>query len=605
MNKEGNQNKTWFICIVLAIVTLAAFWPVRQNDFINFDDPDYVSENPIVQQGITGENIKWAFTQPAASNWHPLTWLSHMLDCQLFGLNPGKHHLTSVFLHAGSAILLFLLLRKMTGSVWKSVIVAAVFALHPLRVESVAWISERKDVLSGFFFMLTLYAYAHYAQKPEKIRYTLALVCFALGLMAKPMIVTLPFVLVLLDFWPLRRMPLFAPTQTEHRKLNTEHFPILLEKLPFFALSIASCVVTVWAQKAGGSVKSLTDFPLILRLENALISYFRYIKKFFWPDDLAVFYPHPNSWPGWQVALALVLLIGITFLAVRFARKAPFISVGWFWFLGMMIPVIGIVQVGIQSMADRYTYLPMIGFSIALVWGAAQCVERFKLPPVAWGTAIVAAMIGFLFVTNKEVRHWRDSETVFRRALAVTKNNYTAHANLGIALGTAGELEESERHLRAAREIGPDYAEAHHNLANSLVQLGRVEEARAAYLQAIKMKPDYDDALSNLGMLSVRQGDFEQAKSFYARAAHAKPSNPVIQHNLATALLELGSISEALTHYGKAVQLNPDFAPAHFQMGAIFAANERRDQAVFHFREALRINPEHAEARQQLSLLGE
>lgn len=608
MNKSAKQIPAWLICLILFGATLIAFWPAGKNDFINFDDPDYVSENPIVQKGLTGENIKWAFTEPAISNWHPLTMMSHMLDCQFFGLDPGKHHLTSVFLHAATALLLFLFLRKATGSLWKSLIVAALFALHPLRVESVAWISERKDVLSGVFFMLTLLAYAHYAEKPRKSRYFLALLFFAIGLLAKPMIVTLPFLLLLLDFWPLRRASFTnaRASKTEHWPLNTAPLSrLLLEKIPFFALSVASCLLTLWAQKLGGSVKSLSEFPLSLRVENTFISYIRYMGKFFWPDDLAIFYPHPNSWPDWQVAIAVVLLIGLTVLTLRFLRSAPFLAVGWFWFLGMMIPVIGLVQVGIQSMADRYTYLPMIGFSIALVWGVSYFLERLKLPALVLGSGAVGAAFACLVVTNKQVRYWRDSEAVYRQALSVTTSNYTAHANLGIALGNSGKFDESETHLRAAREIGPNYAQAHHNLANTLVQLGKVDEAREAYLTAVKMKPDYHEALSNLGMLAVKSGDFEQAKNFYARASEIRPDDPVLLHNLATALLELGSVAEAMTQYGKAVQLNPDFAPAHFQMGSIFAANNKREQAIHHFRETLRINPDHAEARQQLSLLGQ
>jgi tetratricopeptide (TPR) repeat protein len=601
------------LCLVLSALTLGTFWSVRECDFINFDDPDYVSENADVLQGLTKESVVWAFKSKFASNWHPLTWLSHMLDVEMYGPEARGHHFTNLLLHTANVLLLFLALQQLTGAAWRSAAVAALFALHPLRVESVAWISERKDVLCVFFGLLTLLAYARFAAKRRisgaspKVEYTLALLFFALGLMAKPMLVTLPFVLLLLDFWPLRRTltPSSQPAMTKG-KAGPRTFSIstlVLEKFPFLALSFISCIVTVWAQKAGGSVRTLEEFPAALRLANAIISYVRYIRKMFWPDDLAVFYPHPNVWPGLAVAAAALFIGAITFLVIRFSRQKPFLTVGWFWFLGTMVPVIGIVQVGVQSMADRYTYLPMIGLYILLVWAAVDLCAPWRHHQLALKTLLVLALVGCSMQTRNYLAQWRNSETLYRHALSVTTNNYTAHENLGIVLAKTGRLEESQQHLQTALNLHPEYSEAHHNLGNTLNQLGKWDEAMQQYREAVRINPDYDAAYSNMGIISVKQKKYDEARDFYAKAASIKPNDPVIRHNLATALLELGDITAAVKIYKEATTLNPNFAPSHVQLGAIFASNGRRDEAIFHLREALRINPEHTEAQQQLATL--
>lgn len=615
------------LCLVLAVLTLAVFWDVRQNDFVNYDDPDYVLENPHVQSGLNAANVAWAFKANHSSNWHPITWISHMIDCELFGLNaPGRHHLTSLFFHTANALLLFLLLNRLTGAVWRSAVVAALFAVHPLRVESVAWVAERKDVLSTLFWMLTLLAYANYArsgpanpktQGNKNKWYVAALVFFALGLMSKPMLVTSPCVLLLLDFWPLRRVSGFGGAPTSNAKPQTKTFSTLLqEKIPFFGLTVVACFVTVWAQKSGGSVRSFTEFPLSLRVENAFVSYVRYMEKMFWPVDLAVFYPHPNAWPAGLMAISLLILLAVTFAVLKWAQRLPFLPVGWFWFIGTLVPVIGIVQVGIQSMADRYTYVPMIGLYMLIVWGAAEII--IKLPSLRFILAggAVAAIAASSMITHKQLRFWRNSETLFRHALAVTKDNYTAEENLGIVLARKGreggvapadaqqQLEEAKAHFEKGLAIYPEMAESHHNLGNALLGLGKTDEAKARYEKAVELKQDYAAAYMNLGLIAVKQERMDVAARYYGKVVELKPDDPVGRYNYGTALLNLNKLSEAAAQYTAALQLQPDHFQSLFQLGNIANLQGRRDEAINYFRQVVQLKPDHAEAQSQLMQLG-
>ena len=613
MSPAQKTNPTPLICVILALVTFFTFWHVQQNNFVNYDDPDYVTENVMVQKGLTGESVVWAFRANHASNWHPLTWMSHMMDCQMYGENPVGHHRTSLFLHAVNAVLLFLVLKKMTGAIWRSAVVAALFALHPMRVESVAWVSERKDVLSGFFWLLTMLFYARYTEtraqnRAASVNYALTLVCFALGLMSKPMLVTLPCVLLLLDIWPLNRSKILSSSAAKSFKgvPTTRSFSmseLLIEKVPFAVLTLIFSIVTVWAQKSGGSVRTLTDLPMASRINNALVSYIRYIEKSLWPDGLAVFYPLPEAWPGWAVIGALLFIGVITFCAFKFAKHLPYISMGWFWFLGTMVPVIGIVQVGIQSMADRYTYIPMIGVYIVVAWGVYQLMQKVPNARIILAAASAVVLGACIIVTRSQIVFWRDSEILFRHALAVTKDNYTAHQNLGILLAKQNKLDEAKQHFEAGLKIYPNVAESHHNMGNILLNLGQPDLALSEYLEAIRLKPDYDASYMNLGLLSVKQGRFKDAAGYYSKAVELKPEDCVAHYNLGTAYFELGQLADAETQYTKAISLQPAHVPSLYQMGRLSLRLGNRDRAVYNFSEVLRFQPDHAEAQAQLAQL--
>jgi protein O-mannosyl-transferase len=517
------------ICLALAAITLAVFWPVGSHDFINLDDPDYVTGNPVVQAGLTASGAHWAFEASHANNWHPLTWLSHMLDCQLFGLKPGAHHLSSLGFHLASTLLLFLALNQMTGALWRSALVAALFAWHPLHVESVAWIAERKDVLSAFFFMLTLWAYGRYAEGRRKNAecrmgkpapraaqhatrntqhttplYLLSLGSFALGLMSKPMLVTLPLVLLLLDYWPLRRLSL----PSLHHS-STPALRLFLEKAPFFALALAACVLTVHAQHAGGAVTSLEQLPWDSRLPNALAAYSVYLAKAFWPAHLAVFYPHVPV-PAWHAALSVLLLLGVTALCFKVARSRPYLLVGWLWFCGMLVPVIGLVQVGWQAYADRYTYLPLIGVFLMAVWGVAELRPRVA----GWNLALrfgSALLLGACLVaTRYQLAAWQNATTLFSHALDVTDRNWLAHNNLGTALAEQGRVDEAGEHFRTAVQINSAYDDARSNLGRYLAESGKWDEAKAQLNALLQHSPNHVRAHGNLGYVLLAQGDIAQ-----------------------------------------------------------------------------------------------
>jgi tetratricopeptide (TPR) repeat protein len=552
--------------LLLALITLLAYLPVARDGFVDYDDQDYVTENSVVQKGLTWTGIQWAFTTGHASNWHPLTWLSHMADCELFGLNPGAHHLVSVLFHTANAVLLFALLLRLTGQLWPSAFVAALFAWHPLHVESVAWISERKDVLSTFFALLTLLAYTRYAQKRSTLDYALALVFFALGLMAKPMLVTLPFVMLLLDYWPLRRVLTFnsasCGNDAKTGQLSTA-LRLVLEKWPFFLLVLISCVVTYLAQYRGEAVMTFQRFPLHLRIANALIAYERYLGKTFWPSDLAILYPLPNhlSWIRAMASTAIGLLGGISWLIWRIHRQYPYLLVGWLWFLGTLVPVIGLVQVGIAAMADRYTYFPLIGVFIAVTFGVCDLAGRFQFPKAAVAVAAGLTLAGCLVLTENQLRYWRDSETLFVHALAVTKDNHVAHVDLGVALELKGELNEALAEYRIAEQLAPELYHVHNNIGRLLDNLGHPNEALAEYRQAVLLKP----------------------------------SLPSLHNSTGVVLAELGRFDEAMSQFKEAAQLDPTYPWSHFEIGKMRLKQGRDAEAIDEFRAALRIDPKNFE----------
>ena len=496
------------ICIFLIVATFCIYSQVQDHKFINFDDDRYITDNLNVQAGLTIESIKWAFTPSHTSYGHPMTWLSHMLDYQLYGLHPKGHYLTNLFLHISSVLILFIVLLRMTGALWKSGFVAAMFALHPLNVESVVWIAERKNVLSTLFWLMTMWAYIHYAEKPTVKRYGLVFLFFTLGLMSKPMLVTLPFVLLLLDYWPLRRLKFEQERGgNEISEKNTarrsEVFRLVLEKIPLFLLTTGLSIVTFITEKSYGAMNYAENLTFSTRLTNAMVSYLEYLGKMIWPRGLSILYPHPgNALPVWQGILCGMVLVGITIISIRLIRKVPYFAVGWFWYLGTLVPVIGIVQVGGQAMADRYTYIPLIGIFIFVAWGVPELMSKWRYKEKVLSVLVGIIIFTLLITTWRQVSHWKNSITIYEHAIRVTDKKYPdfalAHNNLGNALSAERKNEEAISHFKMAIKLQPDYAAAHYNLGNALVAEGKNEEAISHYKMAIKLKPDYADAHNNL-----------------------------------------------------------------------------------------------------------
>ena len=574
------------VCVLLVVAVLLVFGRTLRYDFVNYDDDQYFYANPQVQHGLTGSSVAWAFQSTYAANWHPLTWLSLMLDVEMFGPGPAGPHLTNLLLHAANTVLLFLLLRRMTGAYWRSAFVAALFGLHPLHVESVVWVSERKDVLSGLFFMLTLLMYARYVQGvtsgtwrvtrteaatavPDTSRvtrhtslfYVLALLFFALGLMSKPMLVTLPFVLLLLDYWPLERFAICD--------LRFAIRSLAWEKIPFFVLSATSCVVTFVAQK--GAVQPLAHISLGIRAVNATVSYARYLYKMFWPVNLAIPYPHHGYWPFWLFGLSAALILAAVMFAIQFRRKFPFLITGWFWYLGMLVPTIGLVQVGMQSMADRYTYLPLIGVFILLAWGAGELFERWRLPTLAIRGLALLILTASTVRTMDQLRYWQNSGTLFCHTIAVTKNNHIAYNNLGEYYFCQGQLDEAIDDYCKAIQIRPSYDDALNNLGAALAVKGELDEAIARIREAIRYSPDRADAYYNLGNVFIMQHKLDEAAIAYTEALRLKPDYPEAHNNLANVLLTQGHRDAAVQHYREALRLNPGHEGAKRQLRALGA----------------------------------
>jgi tetratricopeptide (TPR) repeat protein len=585
--------------VLLALATLLVYLPTGYYGFADYDDREYVTQNPMVQAGLTWSGVKWAFTTTHASNWHPLTWLSHMLDCQLFGLSAGGPHLVNVLFHTLNAVLLFLLLLRLTSAFWQSALIAALFAWHPLRVESVAWVAERKDVLSACFGLLTLMAYVHYAQRRKQgkaaaVDYGLAWLFFALGLMSKPMLVTLPFIFLLLDYWPLQRAPGGGPGLARWSRL-------VWEKGPFLALAAASCVVTFIAQQHGEAVAPLASYPLRFRLENAVVAYADYLLKSVWPVHLAVIYPLSENLPLVSVLTATLTLILISWLAWRRRRPEPYLLTGWLWFLGMLVPVIGLVQAGMQSMADRYTYLPQIGLFLGVTFCIGHWAAKRRLNPVVMISVAGIVLAGCLILTARQLQYWRDSETLFRHALAVTQDNPVAQNNFGTALLQEGRMDEAMAHFQKAVEIDPDYAVAHDNLGNILLQKGRVDEAIAQFQKALEAKPDYAEVHYNLGIILLQRGQVDEAIAHYQRALEAKPDFVKAHYNLGNILLRKGQVEEAITHYQKALAIQPDYADAHFNLATALLCQGRVAEAVAQYRKTVEFKPDAVAARDNLA----
>jgi len=609
MPESVKKSFVIFTYFVLILSTLLVFWQVRNFDFINYDDDSYVSENPHVLNGLTADGIIWAFTTGHVSNWHPLTWLSLMLDCQLFGPSPGRIHLINVLLHLANTLLLFAILKKMTGALWPSAFVAAAFAIHPMHVESVAWIAERKDVLCTLFLLLTLAAYAGYVNRPSVFRYIAAFVAFALGLMAKPMLVTLPFLLLLLDYWPLHRMSIFDFKSAIGNRQSTivnSQFSILnsvFEKIPFFVLAAASSVITFLVQRAGGSVPDFNIFPLHIRVANAFLSYAKYIGKMFWPQGLAVFYPFDfRTIRSWQVVLSALLLIVVSVLAIRFGRKQRYLPVGWFWFLGTLIPVIGLVQVGEQSLADRYTYISYIGLFIMIAWGPPELLSKWPQRKIALGLSMVIALTTLGICAHRQVSFWNNSTSLFSHAIEVTQNNYVAYNSLGVAYSSLGRYQDEIESYKQAIRIEPDYADAYINLGNTYYEIGRYQDAAESYKQAIRIEPDNAKAHYNLGVSYKALGRWQDAVETYNQAIRIKPDYADAYISRGVAYYKLGRYQDAIESYKQAITIMPDCAEAHYNLGVAYAELGRWQDAIESYKQAIRINPDDAKAHYNLGV---
>jgi len=574
------------------VLTVAAFLPIAQADFVSLDDPLYVTRNPHVTGGLTLDGVAWAFTASRAANWHPLTWMSHMLDVELFGLQAGGHHAVNLALHITTTLLLFGLLRRLTSATWRSAFVAALFGVHPLHVESVAWIAERKDVLSGLLCVLTLWAYVGYVKARSWPRYATVAGVFVLGLLAKPMLVTLPALMLLLDWWPLGRFAKEAP----HR--------LVVEKLPLFALAAASSWVTVLVQREGGALSGLAAYSIGARAANAVLAYGAYIRDMAWPTGLAVFYPFPRSIDAAAVAGVALALALVTALAFWFAKRAPWLIVGWLWFLGMLVPVIGLVPLGLHGRADRYTYLPLTGLFIVIAWGIGAWRDRagsrlrLALPAVC-----VAVIVACGVAARAQVAYWRDATTLWQRASDVVPDNYRAHLSLGMLLVAEGRSSEAFDDLQKAVRIEPDLTEAHRQLANILLAGGRVREAVPHLADLVRLQPASAAAHSDFGQSLASVGRIDEAIAQYRDALRLDPALPEAHNNLGSALAGDGRFAEALPFLVEAVRLEPDFEQAHVNLALLYARLGRHDDAIRECGEVLRINPANAGARQALEEL--
>jgi tetratricopeptide (TPR) repeat protein len=611
-SREGSivkDRKHSFINVLLVILCLITgivlvYIKVQNFDFVGFDDELYVTKNLHVQKGVSLEGIKWAFTTFHAANWHPLTWLSHMLDCELYGLNPAGHHWTNVVFHIANTILLFFILFRMTGALWQSAIVASLFALHPLHVESVAWVSERKDVLSTFFGLLSIAAYYSYVKKSSAKYYILVIALLSIGLMAKPMLVTIPFILLLLDFWPLERFQYQYDFCLTSKKACCDaikrNYRIILEKIPLFIPVVISCIVTFFAQQNEGAVKAVGALPLKYRIANAIVSYVSYNLKAIWPNKLAIFYLHPgNTLPSWQIVGGAMLIIASCYGAIWSAKKYPYILVGLFWYLGTLVPVIGLVQVGEQAMADRYTYIPLIGIFILIVWFVNDLFKKWRFRKIFFGITVIILMVALSWKTFFQLSSWQNGITLFEHAVSVTENNYPAHYYLGAAYEPIN-LDKAVFHYKAALKLKPGFALAFNNLGIIYAEKGQIDEAVNYYLKALQTKPDYFEALNNLGIAFVKKGDYEQAVYYFKRAINTDPKKANARMNLANVLFLQSKSDDAISQYIEILQTDSYNADAHYNLAYVLSSQGKIDEAVSQYNETLRIDPEYSKAHYNL-----
>jgi protein O-mannosyl-transferase len=583
------------LAIGLAAITVAVYAAVRDYAFLSLDDHAYVAENPHVLRGLTWDGIVWALTSGHAANWHPLTWMSHMLDVQLFGLDAGAHHLVNLSLHVANTLVLFSLLRRLTGAIGRSAVVAALFAVHPLHVESVAWIAERKDVLSTLLLLLTLHAYVTYVREPGARRYVVVVLLFALGLMAKPMLVTLPFLMLLLDWWPLGRA---LPWTRLRQGSGATAARLVGEKLPLVALSIASSVVTFLVQQASGATRGQDVYSLGVRIANACRSYAAYLGGLIWPANVSPFYPYRVPVPVTEVAIGIALLAGVSAAGWFLRKRAPYLLMGWLWFVGMLVPVIGLIQVGGQARADRYTYVPFVGLFIAIVWGVAALAERRDILRRTLPALTAAVVVALALTAHAAVQPWRDSVSLWQQALAADPANYRAHAAVGALLtDMPGRMDEAIAHLNEAVRLQPAFAEAQQNLGLALVKASRVAEAIPHLGEAARLLPASVPAKSDYGLALAEVGRFDEAIAVLDEAVRIDPANAEAQNNLGSTLARANRIPEALPHMAEAVRLDRNSEQAHVNYALALAQLGRTAEAIREFDEVLRINPRNAQAR--------
>jgi tetratricopeptide (TPR) repeat protein len=591
MPEFSKRSVVVFIYFALILSTLLVFLQVRNFDFTGYDDNSYIYENPRVLKGITADSVIWAFTTSHTGYWHPLTWLSLMLDCQIFGAKPGPLHLVNVAFHILNTLLLFAIFYRMTARIWPSAFVAAAFALHPMHVESVAWIAERKDVLSTLFFLLTLAAYISYVCRRGLFRYLLTLLLFVFGILAKPMIVILPFVLLLLDFWPLNKI----------RNPKSAVRDIVLEKVPFFVLAAVLGVITFLAQRNVGTMAGIDILPLQDRFANAFLSYARYIGKLFVPQNLAVFYPSDiHTIKLWQVVVCILLFIAITILVILFGRNRRFLPVGWFWFVGTLVPVIGLVQVGAQAYADRYTYIPYIGLFIMLAWGLPDFLSKLPQRKIVLGPAMIIVLATLGILAHRQVDFWKDGITLFSRAIEVTRNNVVAHNELGSAFLRLGRYQDAIESYKRSIKIKSDYAESHYNLGVSYLNIGSFQDALESCMQAVKIKPDYAEAYNGLGSACLNLGRYQDALESYRQAVKIRPDFAEAHYNLGIVCDKLSRWQDSIEAYKQAVKIKPDFAGAYNNLGVAYFNIDSFQEALESCRQAVNINPDFAEAYNNL-----
>lgn len=601
------KSIVFLIIIAIIIATLAAYWPMRSNGFVEFDDAVYITNNPNITGGITPQSFTWAFTKSYASNWHPLTWLSHMLDYRLFGLNPLGHHLVGLLIHILNALLLFWIMYALTGSIWPGAFVAAVFALHPLQVESVAWAAERKNLLGGLFWLLTMAAYIRYAKRPGLGRYILVFIVFALAIMAKPMVVTLPFALLLLDYWPLERLKLGhsadTPALNETNQQKKSVLWLITEKIPMLALSAFSCVMTIIAQKSEGSVIALERIPLNYRIANVFTSYIRYIGKLFWPNRLPIYYSDPNvNLLDFKVIACAVLLILITAISVYTARRRKYVIVGWLWYIGTLVPMIGLVQVGLQAMANRYMYISILGLLIIIAWLVKDIVVKWPRLKIVVIILAAAALTSSVIITYNQVKHWKNAITLFGYALEVTNDNALAENNYGCALSEAGRFDEAELHFKKAIQILPTFADTYDNLGKIYLKQRKPEQALDYFNEVLKYNNNSAEAHFKLAVALGMQNKYNEAIKHLRKALEINPSLPEIHNTLGMALVAVGKTDEAVSQFEQDLKQNENSIEAQYNMAVALGIQNKYSEAIKHLDIVLKLNPDYADARNRMAL---
>lgn len=591
----------YWVSLFILISILAVYGQLHDYQFITLDDPTYVKENSHIREGLTLNGMYWSLTSVYSSNWHPLTWLSHMIDIELYGMDAGRHHMSNIIFHIINSLLLLLTLIRFTGNLWRSSVVAALFALHPINMEVVAWVSQRKTLLCFFFWLLALLSYHSYVQLPGRGRYLSVLLFFILGIVSKQAIVVFPFALMLLDYWPLGRYQIHKHEPDSAMGGSGIFRALVKEKIPFFVIAFAGSMLTYFAQKSGGAVSTFDILPLNARIANALLSFSTYLSKAFWPHNLAILYPFPDSIPIWRVGVSTILLGFITYCAVRTARRHPYFIVGWLWYLLILLPVIGIVQIGIQAMADRYAYVSLVGIFIVLTWGLSEVSQAWDHRKLKLTALAITSLLVLMASAYKQAQTWRNSVTVFKQALSVSTDNYLAYNNMGFAFSSQNRMDDAIKYYAVALKLKPDYADARFNLGVALFTKGKYGEAADQFTRALRMNPYNTKSLNNLGAALTKLGRVDEALQHYKAAIRINPQYVEAHRNLAHTLFERGEYLEAMRQYRFVIRLDPSNKHAHNNLGIILIKLGKTDDAIYHFSHALRIDNNFEEAQYNLT----